>query len=503
MVSRNFSAYPDSPQADAWGQNAEALLEEHPDLSLVRQRQMVELLVRVVEHRSSQRFGGDLANRITSLARAGVLRSLDAQDLHWVRRKANDALHVAGLRPVGPGAWDRDAASGLERTARAWARVHEVAGFAFEAPAGARREGRELRSANALLDRAEEAVEAQRDWDGAAELLAQIDEDKLARAGVTQQHLDLIRLRKTSIRLGLSNHRGLPAAPTDGSLVKRVLESGDAAGIDEVVHLLNREAVACLDGRMLQDALQKVDELQGWREASEEFRPEHLAGVPARDWQLGALLGTRGLILAHLGHAERSADRLRGAMDCFAAAVDRFANPEDRHRQVNCRRAALVELARLGLKLDAAEQAELERAAEAPPLKALEGVPWTSEAFEVALALKAARQLDLRPRWLEQLGQTLAGLSDSDAPLSHPYERIVGGLLLALPSPPRRLRRRLQATAEADSLPAWVASMYLAQLDSREAPPPPPSLADWWSRYDLGTRSVEEGPLSALAMNYL
>ena len=112
------------------------------------------------------------------------------------------------------------------------------------------------------------------------------------------------------------------------------------------------------------------------------------------------------------------------------------------------------------------------------------------------------RQLELHPAWLDRLAQLLARLP-ADEPLPHPYERIVGGLLLAMPNAPRALGRRLEATAETKGLSGWIAATYLAAARGQVAPGPPESLQSWWEQYDLAARTETEGPLGALTMNYL
>ena len=502
MPSLNFGHYPEYPQADAWGEDAERHLDEDADLALVRLRQLVELLLRVVEAKSAAFLGEGLKDRLDEAGRLRLIPPATKHDLHWVRSKANAALHVSGLAVVGARAWAGDARKALAKTAHAWARVLKIGGFQMRWPPPTTVEAEELRRALTKLDEAEDAAEGRRDTGAAEALLAQVDEARLQRRGVGEPGRDLVALRRASISLALANHLGLPTPLVDHTLISRVLERGEAEAREEVVHLLNRQAVGLLDARELEEALARIDELRDWRAVEGEFRPTMFTELPVRSWQLGALLGTRGLTLAHLGHAEREPTSVREALVCFDEARPLFIESGDRTRQRTYRLAGLVELVRVQGEISDAERAELEAAVRDAPIRALSSARWTPAAFEVALALKAARALGRTPPWLQLLGQILMKVTDPELP-GHPYEQLVGGVVLGGPGAPRALRQRLRAAADASGLPGWIAASYLAASEGQRAPEPPERLRVWWDRYDLGTRAEAEGPLSPLPFNYL
>ena len=65
-----------------------------------------------------------------------------------------------------------------------------------------------------------------------------------------------------------------------------------------------------------------------------------------------------------------------------------------------------------------------------------------------------------------------------------------------------RLLAALRQTAlrEPSELGRWITQSYLAAMDASPAPPPPPSLANWYERYDMAGRAQD--PLAVVPYNY-
>ena len=494
QLSLNFGGHPAYPQVDAWGADAERFLLRHPDISLIRCRQLVELLVHAagpgIPHR-------DLCDRIDELERRRIFPPKACRKLHDVRKAGNEAAHVSGLSVPGPGAWAQEARRALRITAEVWASFGAAAPGAFILPAAGDASDRARGEADAKLDKAAALVEDGRDLGAAERILGSIREGALRASGVSDRELDLLRLRTVSIRMAIQNHRGGVSGPPDQGLCERLVSWGDARALDQVVHLHNRHAVALLNELKIEEALARVSELEEWRAAPQEFLPGTFAGLEIRDWQRGALLGTRGQALAFLAHAEADPTRLKDALACFELATRCFTEADDLQRQETYGLHALVERVRLGGKLDAGRLALVEAAIDGAPRLP---TGWSPESFRVGVALKAALVMGRRPPWIGRLVHELKWI-DPDDPVPHPYEQIIGGVILAEKSPPKRLRRVLETTADEGGLIGWIAACYLAAADDAPAPSPPGLIRGWWDRYGIAGRPVRGVP-GVLPFNY-
>ena len=500
MTSLNFYQYPQYPQVDIWGADAERFLFSHPDLALIRLRQLVELLIRILEYQQGTRYIGDLAKKIDLVIQNASLESDIADKLHWVRKKGNNAVHVKTLNPKGARAWLKDARTGIKKTAEAWAVALKNKTFTFRHPPSINIAEEALQHALVTLDKAEDAIEKKRENKEAELLLQQVNVNHLQQQDVKNVDLDLIRIRILSISLAKTNHQGLTAVKIDPKLMQRVISSGDPASIEELIHLQNRLAVSLLDKRLLEEALHKIDEYKEWSSSSAAFLPSEFVNLPIRNWQLGALLGSRGMILMHLGHATFDVEKIREAISCFKEAKDLFLDDVDKNRHHNNHLAALVDLGQMGETLSEQEISLLKQTIQNAPIEQLEEVNWSPLAFQVSLALKAARLLNIQPKWINKLAHIIANFQHKEQ-LSHPYEQIVGGVLLEIKRPPSILKQKLQATTANPGIPGWIATIYLDAINGTHSPPPAHSV-QWWNLYQMGKRSTEKGPLSVLAFNY-
>jgi len=504
MPCLNFVPEPSYPQLEVWAEDAERMLWTTPDLTLYRCRQLVELLVRVVKHESDEKIGGDLAKQIFVLARLGKISPDVQRDLEWVRKEANDAVHVSGFSVVGQGAWQKKARTALFRTAGAWAahrgrkRKEELIPPVGDAAKSA------FRTAMFRLDMAELLGDRRQEGDRAEAALSKISLSDLRYADVSSDDLLLVALRIDSIRLAIANHRGQIPGPIDDERSRKVFATGDGAAFDELVHYLNRHAVGHLNGARFDEALTAISSLEEWRSASADFAPSALSDVPIRDWQRGALLGTKGQALAFRAHALGDPELIDEAIACFDEALTNFTDPGDRERQQTYRFHALIERVRLGGKASPEDLAELEQAIRDAPVDDVMQDDWHPAAFRVSVCLKASWVTGLKVPWLSQLERFLN--AQPVAALPHPYEQLVGGLAqLRGSNTSASLRDSLQATAEGkkDPLAGWIAACHLATARGSSTPIPPHSaLRDWWTTNEIAARTNDKGPLSAVPFNY-
>ncbi|GEM_PF-5597084 len=488
-MSPNLPPTPRFPILHHWAVEAEDLLVEQPDLSLVRIRQMAELLVRALEtrHNLSVDEEDSLFLRIQGLE--GFLPARVVTSLHKARMKGNDAVHVSSLNPPAPAVWDKVARKRLLGMARAWAwylgtpEPHQIV-----VPESADKRERLTRVEHARLDEAERLVEKERSY-AAAEELVVVDFAVLDRGNVDALQLDLIRLRQESIRRAASNHKGEPPSPRDPARSRRLVAWGDPVALEEVVHLHNRHAVALLNVLQLEKALDVVTELVEWRDAREILAPSDLEDLPIRDWQKGAVLGTQGQVLGHLAHARRDPDLARRAAATFQRAKACFSEPGDRDTQDTYRLHALVEVVRQGGALERHERAEVVRLVDAAPLEALrEG--WSVAGFRLAAALKAALVLDLEVP-IDQVLRNLPWVTKETA-LPHPVSNVAGALCLLEPGKTSRLLGALRTTVDKSTLNGWRAACFVAAAEGTKPPAPPFNLRPWHDdeAFGLGERSA-------------
>jgi hypothetical protein len=482
----------------AWGTDAEQLLGAHPDLSIIRCRQLTELFVRTCEHRFQlvQRQG--LASRLSGLR--GYLPHFTLLDLGRVRSHGNAAVHVNSLAMPGPGMWSKKARQAVLVLAQAWC-------WYLDAEPPKRLRGlpghdplSERNQLSATLDEAERAIEVYRDTSAAEHLVDRV-KGRLRGNGLTDDERDLMTLRMDSIELSAANYTGDATTHHGDGRSSRILAWGDHEAIDELVHFNNRRAVAHLNRLDHQGAIQLLEPFLDWRRAHEEWAPPSLSTVEMRDWQRGALLGTLGQAHAIRAHALEEPHGLATARDCFAEARSMFTEPNDIERQVVYRFEALCDLLRMKQKLTATEVAELEELiAQSPPPAWFEQDFHTS-AFRIAVALKAARLLGVRPAWVARTAARLTDVPATTA-LQHPYERIAMGVgHFMAHTLPKVVRQRLTNTAAGQGLEAWLASTHLSTLQAAEPPSPPPILQDWWATNHIAKRWATD-PTSILPFNW-
>ena len=497
MPSLNLPADPRIPQVvHRLAEDAEGRLRDDADIAALRVRQLLEAFVLSVENAAgvNRRGHESLHSRIGDLS--GLPPTVKAYRLQSIRKSTNEAVHIGrlNLRPQGTFYKSaRDALREMLDVWRAWADLPPLAELNLPPAPDARQ--RELDRLHGLLDRAEHLADQVREWDQAEALLAAVDLDQALKAGAQQADIDLVALRRASIERAAANHRGLSPPPMDRALAARIASSGGGRALDELVHLFNREAVSALNRLDFATAEARLAEVTEWREAASQFLPSELQLLPVRDWQLGALLGTRGQLRAFQAHARRDLALLREALDDFASASACFTHPADLDRQTTYRLHALVEVVRLGGELTADELNEVQGLVESAPHKSVKPGAWHPDAFRVAACLKTCEVLSLRPSWLNDLQKSLERLPEE--PLDHPYGQLVGWLMRLMPHPPRSLGRAMRATAERgkDPLGVWVAACFLADSSVPEVPA---QLKDWWRDHDMGTRAESEGAAAIL-----
>jgi len=494
------------PATSQLGAEALAWLHERPDLTLLRVRQLLEVLVRTQELEAGVHHVGrppDFSERCWELVRRGLLDAKRTRELTRAYGETSEAVHMFRLQPKPPGVHAGTARRLVLLAAQAWAE-------ALGAPVPERvvppdtlpAQWRAAFEASALLDLAEEAVERRRDDVRAEELVGRA-EALTDGAGLDQATRDRLDARAESVRLAVRNHRGEPPTPIDRERVHRLLAGADASGRDVAVHLLNRRAVASTNVLDLERARAEVEPLVEQRDRAGELRLASGWQARVRDYQLGALHGTLGMIEALSAHAYAEPDLLDEAQAHFDAATGYFTEDDDRDRHVTNTLHTLVERVRLGGELTAAQRARLEALVEESPVELLAGKastdrPWHPASFRVAAAVKACAVLGLRVPWTGQLLQALSFISE-DTRLVHPYPGLVGWTLLCVQAAPRRLRRSLELTAQhedSEPLIRWISSSFLEP----ELPRAPGGSAQaWWDELDAGERS---GPVWWLPFNF-
>ncbi|MCB9672363.1 MAG: hypothetical protein H6734_22995 [Alphaproteobacteria bacterium] len=494
MPSINFSMAPQYPQVDVWGEAAENALRSEPDIALVRCRQLLELLVHAIEQRHGIRHSGRKPKLFERLDNLGARVPPEiARRMSRVRQDANSALHVEDLNAVGPRAWEVAARRAIETMAKAWAWFMDTPHAHITLPHARSVPDKVFEIADRDLDVAERLVEDERNEVAAERLLSKLSPNRLIRKGVPHHAVELLELRVDSIRLAMGNHQGLLPAPLNVARSRRAVATGHSRYADEVVHYHNRYAVGLLNRLQAEEALQAVGQLEEWRSSRAEFAPDPLANLQIRDWQRGALLGTKGQALCFLAHERRDPSLVDQALAAFAAARDYLEEPADLRRQDVYRLHALIEKGRLGGTLNAEELAVLDARIEHAPIEAI-GEHWTPEIFAIAVALKSGWAVDRKVTWAGRLSHQLDAVWRRREPLEHPYELVAGSLLLVHPPSAPRLLASLQATADNGGLIGWIASCYIADHAGRPAPTPPDTLSPWWDRVDRQVRALDNVP---------
>lgn len=492
-ASLNFPAVPGLPLVDVWGASAEQVFQHHPDLTLIRCRQLLELFVSRQERQHSLPSYGSLDER---LRRIHPLLDDPRPSLDKVRRWANEAVHIRSEQVRGPRSWAGRARKALLIMARAWSwevgRSLPESAILPELPSAT---DELLQKSHLQLDAALQLAEARR-YERSQELLDRLPIDPLRRKGVAEDDLLFLELRRDSVQQANANHRGLPSPPPDLPRSQRLLTLGRPEITDEVLHFHNRVAVGYLDQLAFDDALALLAPLEEWRDATVNFAPFE---TDVADPELGAVLGTKGQALAFRAHANEDLADLDAAIACFRRARTLFLDPADQERQSTYLSHAQLERFRLGH----GELIEAEDLLTHAPHRDLPIDAWSPDAFRVSLALKAARLGGLDVPWAGGLAQRLHPLWKQDRPLRHPYPSIAGGLLQVHPRSAHLLRPALERTVErASPLVSWIASVHLAAFDGGAAPAPPPALRTWWEQADLERRAEEQGPLAVLPFNW-
>lgn len=486
---------------------AEHLLDRKPDLSLLRSRQLAELLVAHGEQSAGLLRLEKLEARIEQLAGCHVVDNETKRLLHSARDLGNRGVHHKGLKRAPHEKRVQWAHEALLAVAQAWAmyldrevpRALKSGARPGAGPASSKPVDR-LAEVHRRLDEAERFADVLRKGSEAEALLRRINPGPLRKAGVDERELELIQLRIDSIRRAVANHAGQPPTPLDLARSRRLVAWADARAIEEVLHLHNRHVIARLNVLQLAEALDVADELDRWRPDQRLLLPGALSVGKMYDWQRGAILGTRGQVLAMQAHAYEDASTLHDALDCFAEASQCFDRPPDLERQLVYRAHALIEILRLGGVLAPTEEAELDRWLGE---WAVVAVHPDDRPFPLAAVLKAALVLGRDLAWAQGLASSLSWV-DGPAQLKHPLSNVVG-LLLALHVPvPKSCREALIELAETPAprrdLNAWRAGLYAAHAGLiAAAPEPPASLRGWYDEYGIGERA----PLDRLPFNYL
>ena len=491
------------------GREALEWLPERPDLSLLRARQLIEVFMTVGElHQGRQLPSSErpsLRERGLDLKEAGLLPADLFVRLRSIIDATNQAVHMNTVRVVPPSAFAQPARDAVLFVAQLWA-AHAGAPrpATLELPPRVPRGRRSVLEAGALVDQAEDLVSWRRDTEGAEVLLARAEE-LCAASEVPARGRDLVAARCESLRLAIRNHQGLPPRPVDRARLGRLAADPDGEVRDAIVHLYNRQVVARTNLLDLEGAMAELEALLGERRGRQGWRPADLRDQPIRDYQLGALHGTMGLVWALTAHAEADLDYLDFAQSAFAEAHELFHDDGDRARHVTNQLHVLVERVRLGGVLDTACEQRLAELVACAPIDRLVAARTRSDwfdpaAFHVAGALKASVVTGRRVPWLGELLQSLEPVQH-DTRLRHPYIQLVGWTLLASPAAPKRLRSALEHTARhpaADDLLRWLADSFLSPLS---APEPPARLEEWWSTHSpAGAPRV--GPVCWLPFNY-
>lgn len=366
-------------------------------------------------------------------------------------------------------------------------------------PASTVRRSVALDEVHPVLDQAELLLDAHPPDPKGEAMLQGIDLDRLARRGADALDIQLVELRIDSIRRAAANHLGEGPTELNEARSVRLFASGKSEAADEVVHFHNRVAVAHLNHLDLDAALRIMERFRDWRDIRKEFSPFDLGDSPVIDWNRGALLGTEGQAWAFNAHATQDPAHLDRAVECFELAESCFTDPGDRARQQTYRLHALIERARLGARIEA-ELAELRDAI--AQVGSLKEVPRDDvRCWKLAALLKAGWAAGLEIPWLGRLENALTWVSASEA-LAHPWELVVGGLLLLSRQRSGRLMHALRATAQQDAseLGRWVAASYVAAIEESEAPEPPTALRPWYEKYDMAARASD--PLAVVPFNY-
>jgi tetratricopeptide (TPR) repeat protein len=505
MASKNFAfmARYDS-NFDLFGADAERLLHEQPDLACLRIRQLCELYVRMIAdryHISLKEWESNLP-LIDCIRRVRDERRISeetARTLHAIRKTCNDAVHA----PVDNNVYDPKlfaaaARSYLPSLWRIFVKEHKerVGEFqaVFEMPhldsSVAADDDTFFSQLSQVLDEVELAVEAApRDYNTIEDRLRRFGEARKSvswKESLKDDERNLLLLRDASINLNLSNHQGrmpmtkdVPAALQERS--RLLLSSADPTILDEVTLFHNRWAVAQLNAFQFDEARDQINQFVERRSAAIKANYSVLGEVVVRDYHMGALLGTLGQCYVFLAHAYESYAERDEAIRIFEKAEGHFSAQKDIDRQVTYRTQALVDKLRFDNDVEISSLSENQQRLvdfhEPTIVKAVDDFlvsPFgETDPYKISLGLKVALTIGERPDWLPQLEESVAANLKSKCSIDpdwlprHPYENILGILLLLNPTPPKIVAEILTRISHENTLVGFLASIYLMEKQYR------------------------------------
>lgn len=494
---------------DLW-RDALDLFTDRPDLSLLRCRQLIEVLATHAEMGLQVRQARDqlsLGERVRRMQAEGLIDRPSSRGLEEAIRDSNDAVHMNRVAAPKANAHSAAAQQALGAISRAWSTyMRDGTHLVIALPVGVSVTHRAAFDAHALLDQAEAAIAQRRDNDAAETLIA------AARARAKGARLrgiawDMVDARAEGIQLSIRNHDGEPPRPADSEIarLRRLWDSGQPAARELAVRLANRLAVSHTNVLDLDGARAVLSRVLPPRETALKTAPYAADRSSVRDYTLGALHGTVGLVEALTAHAFNDAEHLDVAALSFQEAMSCLYEEDDLERHRTNLMHVLVERVRLGAALTTDQAAQLDHLIDTTTIEPLLGegdepVRWHLGAFRVAAALKACALIGRRPPWAPLVLRALRAVDQSTV-LKHPYPQLVGWATRIDPTAPRRWRAALERTRTASGtapLLAWICTSFLEPVSPS---PPPAELQPWWNTYGIAAMN-RTGPAWWLPFNY-
>ena len=539
-----------------FGADAEQFAFQKPDLTLFRLRQFAETIcIQIYSRlnlRRSHAYHLELSLRIETLYSGHYLSNDATAHLRTLQKAGNEAVHPEDSpQPKRTDKHQRQQAMvALEAAFKLGVWFAEdicnatLDGRAFQKPTpqvtrdntGPER----LAEIEMLLEAARRFGETQRQLDLAdkklSEATTRLGKEKYIKE-IDETTVALLRLRADSIARAIANHRGDAPKPFDKETFKErcalFVQQRNSTYWDEVAEYGNRLAVAEMNAFRFEAAIDFTTELIQWRRNLGSAGSDLFQADKGTDWNLGALLGTRGQAYCFLAHVMNDPSCIDEGILNFQEAANNFDDSGDISRQIVYQAHAALERIRLGAEQLSEPELQLCQRLNKETddnVNQILQTGWEAEhtplLFAMDIHLKGA---DLgvwpAPSWARNVASLVAQAVEDKLRLEHPLESVCGRLWLLLGQDcPKAVRETVQSMANSQSdqppLVPFLSQAFLLERAHRQTFTPsaedidlflalrPPEFVAIWEEFNLGGRFEEltakegRGPLRIIPFNY-